>query len=75
VIRLGLLLRLLYVVWLIGFVSLAATATSQLLFGRNAAPVARWLGQLSAALLWPIAVMSAAGRATLREKFWGGAAS
>ncbi len=68
----ALLLRLLYMVWLIGFISLAATATSQLLFGRHATPVGRWLGQLSAALLWPIAVMSAPGRATLREKFGAG---
>lgn len=65
----GLLLRLLYLAWIIGFITLALTATSQLLFGRSEAPVTRWLDQLGAALLWPIAMLSAEGRATIRRKF------
>ena len=66
----GVLLRLIYVVWLAGLVVLGLIATSQLLFaatGENR--TARWLSQLTLAALWPLAVVTRAGRETLRARF------
>jgi hypothetical protein len=66
----GILVRLVYLVWLAGLVVLALIATSQLLFastGENR--VSRWISQLSLAVLWPIAALTRAGRETLRARF------
>jgi hypothetical protein len=61
---------LLYLVWLLGVVVLGLVATSQLLFavtGENRA--ARWASQLTLAVLWPLALVTRAGRETLRARF------
>ena len=66
----GALVRLLYLAWLLGVLVLALIATSQLLFaatGENR--TARWLSQLTLAVLWPIAAVTRAGRETLRARF------
>jgi NRPS condensation-like uncharacterized protein len=66
----GALLRLIYLVWLLGLVVLGLVATSQLLFastGENR--TARWVSQLTLATLWPLAVVTRAGRETLRARF------
>lgn len=65
----GALFRLVWFVWVVGFVVLAFAATSQLLFGRSENPLGRWLSQLAAAVLWPVALFSRAGRESLRERF------
>lgn len=65
----GGLLRLVWLIWILGFVALAFAATSQLLFGRSENPLARWLSQLAAAVLWPVALFSQAGRDSLRSRF------
>ena len=64
------LLRLLYLLWILGFVVLALIATSQLLFastGENRS--ARWASQVTLAVLWPLAVLTRAGRETLKARF------
>ncbi|HEV8444890.1 MAG TPA: hypothetical protein VGQ27_15500 [Steroidobacteraceae bacterium] len=63
------LLRLFIVIWIFGFVVLAAAATSSYLFSSEDFPQRgdRWLSRLRLSLLWPIAMMSAAGRARLRS--------
>jgi hypothetical protein len=65
------LLRLVGVVWLFGFVVFAAIATSTYLF--SSAPAAdrsqRWSARLGAAIIWPIAVCSSAGRTRLFKGF------
>ena len=64
-------LRLIGVLWILGFIVLALAATSSFLF----TPVdsidrgRRWSGRLTIALLWPIALMTPAGRARLRRGF------
>lgn len=65
----GALLRLLWLIWMLGFIALAFAATSQLLFGRHERALARWSNQLVAAVLWPIALFSQAGRDSLRARF------
>jgi hypothetical protein len=45
-------------------------ATSQLLFARTGENrSARWVGQPALAVLWPLAVVTRAGRETLRARF------
>lgn len=68
----GLIVRLLYLVWLVGFVALAIVATSQLVFGRRPNAAAQWLGQLVIAAIWPLALFSRAGRDRIRSSFRGG---
>lgn len=63
------LLRLIWFVWVLGFVALVFAATSQLLFARAPNPLARWVNQLAGAVLWPIAMFSQAGRDSLRARF------
>lgn len=62
------LLRLIGVIWLLGFIVLALAATSSLLFAPAGATERgqRWLSRLAMALVWPIALFSSAGRARLR---------
>jgi hypothetical protein len=64
-----LLLRLVGVIWLVGFIVLAATATSSYLYSTENQPERgqRWQTRLRMALIWPIALMSSSGRARLRR--------
>lgn len=63
------LIRLFIVIWIFGFLVLAASATSSYLFSSERFPERgdRWATRMKLSLLWPIAVMSAAGRARLRS--------
>jgi hypothetical protein len=63
------LLRLVGVIWILGFLALALAATSSYLFSSSEAPdrAQRWSGRLAVAMLWPIALFSSAGRARLRR--------
>jgi hypothetical protein len=63
------LLRLFGVVWIIGFIVLAASATSSFLFSSEPAPARdqRWHSRLRMSLVWPIALLSSDGRARLRR--------
>ena len=61
--------RLIWILWVLGFVVLTLVATSQLLFARAADPLSRWSNQIVAAILWPVAVFSQAGRESLRTRF------
>jgi hypothetical protein len=63
------LLRLVGVVWLFGFIVLALAATSSYLYSSESQPErgARWASRLRMALIWPVALLSAAGRARLRR--------
>lgn len=63
------LLRLFGVLWILGFIALALAATSSYLFSTDPERAQRLSGRLSMALLWPIAVLSSAGRARLRRGF------
>jgi hypothetical protein len=63
------ILRLIGVLWILGFLGLALAATSSYLFSSDPDRAQRLSGRLSMALLWPIAIMSAAGRARLRRGF------
>jgi len=62
-----LLLRLVGVIWLVGFIVLAATATSSYLYSTDAERGQRWQTRLRMALIWPIALLSSSGRARLRR--------
>jgi len=63
------LLRLAGVIWLFGFLVLALIATSTYLYSTENPPERsqRWQTRLRMALVWPIALMSSAGRARLRR--------
>ena len=63
------LLRLVGVIWFLGIGLLALAATSNYLFSTESQPERsqRWTSRLTASLIWPIALMSAAGRARLRR--------
>ena len=63
------LLRLAGVIWLFGFLVLALVATSSYLYSTENAPERsqRWQTRLRMSLIWPIALMSSAGRARLRR--------
>jgi hypothetical protein len=63
------ILRLVAVLWILGFIALALAATSSYLFSTDPERAQRLSGRLSTALLWPIAIFSAAGRARLRRGF------
>jgi hypothetical protein len=62
------ILRLVGVLWILGFIGLALAAVSSYLFS-SADPerAQRLSGRLAMALLWPIALLSSAGRARLRR--------
>jgi hypothetical protein len=64
-----LILRLVGVLWIFGFILLAAIATSSYLFSNEqpAERSARWMSRLRMSLIWPIALLSASGRARLRN--------
>jgi hypothetical protein len=63
------LLRLIGVIWFFGFIVLALVATSSYLYSAEPSPQRglRWQTRLRMALIWPIALMSSAGRARLRR--------
>ena len=63
------LLRLVGVIWIIGFMVLAAMATSSYLYSTEdqAERTRRWQSRLRMSLIWPIALMSSDGRARLRR--------
>jgi hypothetical protein len=63
------LLRLAAVIWFFGFLVLAIAATSSYLYSTEDTPerVRRWQTRLRMSLLWPVALMSADGRARLRR--------
>ena len=65
------LLRFIGVIWVLGFIALALAATSSLLFSSVDVPdrAQRWTARLAMATLWPIALMSSAGRNRLRRGF------
>ena len=65
------LLRLIGVLWILGFIVLALAATSGYLFSSvdAAERSQRYSGRLAIALLWPIALFSSAGRNRLRRGF------
>jgi len=63
------LLRLAGVIWIFGFIVLALAATSSFIYSaeNGAERSQRWANRLRMALIWPIALMSPAGRARLRR--------
>jgi hypothetical protein len=64
-----LLLRIVGVIWVLGFLVLALVATSSFLYSTENPPerTQRWQTRLRMALIWPIALLSPAGRARLRR--------
>jgi hypothetical protein len=66
-----LLLRVVGVIWILGFIGFALAATSTFLFsGADANDRAqRWSARLAAAIIWPIALLSPAGRVRLSRGF------
>ena len=65
----AILLRLFGMLWLFGAALFTVSATSSFLFSSEKQPgrSLRWHSRLRTALLWPIAIFSAAGRARLRN--------
>ncbi|HEU5133983.1 MAG TPA: hypothetical protein VFU13_02450 [Steroidobacteraceae bacterium] len=63
------LLRLVVVIWVFGIIVLALASTSTFLYSteNSAERYQRWQTRLRMALIWPIALMSPAGRARLRR--------
>jgi hypothetical protein len=63
------ILRLVGVIWLFGFIVLALAATSSHLYSTESQPqrTQRWLSRLRMSLIWPIALLSSAGRSRLRR--------
>jgi hypothetical protein len=63
------LLRLIAVIWIFGFIILALVALSSYLYSSEPDPdrTRRLLTRVRMSLMWPIALMSSAGRARLRR--------
>jgi hypothetical protein len=63
------LLRAIGVIWFLGFIVLAAAATSSYLYSNENQPERgrRWHSRLRMSLIWPIALLSADGRSRLRR--------
>ena len=63
------LLRLVGVIWIIGFIVLTLAATSSYLYSSEPQPgrAQRWHSRLRMSLFWPIALLSADGRSRLRR--------
>jgi hypothetical protein len=63
------LLRFIGVIWFLGFIVLALVATSNYLYSNEQQPARaeRWHTRLRMSLIWPIALMSPAGRSRLRN--------
>jgi hypothetical protein len=62
-------LRLFVVIWVFGIVVLALAATSSYLYSTEGQPARghRWASRVRMAVMWPIALLSAGGRARLRR--------
>lgn len=63
------LVRLGVIIWIFGAIALALAATSSYLYSTEPQPERgqRWATRLRMALVWPIALLSAGGRARLRR--------
>jgi hypothetical protein len=63
------LLRFVAVIWIFGFIALALVGISSYLYSTEAEPdrTRRMRTRLRMSLMWPIALMSSAGRARLRR--------
>jgi hypothetical protein len=60
------ILRILYVLWLVGAVLIFARGLSQMVFGSRAPGINHLWRSIFLALVWPIALLSSEGRAALR---------
>jgi hypothetical protein len=62
-------LRLFFVIWIFGIAVLALAATSSYLYSTEGQPARgqRWASRVRMAIMWPIALLSASGRARLRR--------
>ena len=63
------MVRFVIIIWILGFALLALVAVSSYLYSTEAGPARtqRLNVRVRMALMWPIALMSAAGRARLRR--------
>lgn len=63
------LLRFFAVIWILGFIVLALVAISSFLYSNEAEPerTRRMQVRIRMSLMWPIALLSPAGRARLRR--------
>ena len=63
------LVRLVGVIWILGFIVFVLAATSSYLYSSEPQPgrAQRWHSRLRMSLLWPIALLSADGRSRLRR--------
>ncbi|HTU64489.1 MAG TPA: hypothetical protein VMF52_00950 [Steroidobacteraceae bacterium] len=61
------LLRLFVMLWFFGFIALTVAALSNYLYSDEPDRQKRFSGRISAAVLWPVAVCTAAGRLRLRR--------
>ena len=61
------MLRLLFVVWIFGVILLGLVALSSYVYSTDSDRTQRLHTRLRMALVWPIAVLSTAGRARLRR--------
>ena len=61
--------RLVVIIWIFGVIALVLAATSTYVYSTEAQPGRgqRWASRLRIALMWPIALLSAGGRARLRR--------
>ena len=64
-----LLLRMIGVIWILGFIIFVLAATSSYLYSSEPQPgrANRWHSRLRISLLWPIALLTADGRSRLRR--------
>jgi hypothetical protein len=65
------ILRIIWVLWMLGFVVLALVATSALLFAPPGTPAQfhTWLLRMFMAAVWPLALFSRSGRDALGAGF------
>ena len=65
------ILRIIWVLWMLGFVVLALVATSALLFAPPGTPARfhTWLLRMFMAAVWPLALFSRSGRDALSAGF------
>ncbi|HUQ10178.1 MAG TPA: hypothetical protein VM146_07665 [Steroidobacteraceae bacterium] len=63
------LIRLGMIIWIFGIIVLALAATSSYIYSSEAPPERgqRWAARVRMALMWPVALLSASGRARLRR--------
>ena len=61
------MLRFLFVLWILGTILFGLVAMSSYLYSTDAERTQRLHMRLRMALVWPIAVLSSAGRARLRR--------